>query len=212
MLFRTASVLAIAALAMACGKENDDKSKAPPPPGGGEAKVTKKDPPKKPDGDKDKKPAKPAGDEFATYAALDVGADYKSWDKLNKTPVKSKTHGGRFVDTYVNKVGVEAYKKDDAEIPVGTIIVKSSFEVDDNDKATDVAGPLFIMERKAGKDGKGEWWYGLHWEKVPAQWQDAMGGSQAYWRTPSDKVGYCSDCHDNYDRELGGIPKSAQAY
>lgn len=157
------------------------------------------------------KAAAPA-DPYAEYAPLDVGADWASWPKLNKQPVLSKTHGHRFVDTYVNDVGREAYKDDDADIPVGTVIVKTSFENQDG-KPSEVAGPIFIMKRVAGENG-GEptWWYGLHWEKVPEKWQKAMGGSQAYWRTPSEKVGYCDGCHDNFPRELGGIPKEARSW
>jgi hypothetical protein len=33
-----------------------------------------------------------------------------------------------------------------------------------------------------------------------------------YWRGKSPKVGYCYKCHDNYDRELGGVPPEHRAY
>ncbi len=211
-------------LFVACGKNGDSGSKAPPPGDENADKMAadkkaadkkaadKKAADKKAADKKEEPKTEPAADPAATYAALEVGADYKTWDKLNKTSVKSKTHGGRFVDTYVNKVGVKAYKDGDADIPVGTIVVKTSWETKD-DKPTDVAGPIFIMERRAGKGGgDASWWYGLHWEKVPEGWQSAIGGSQAYWRTPSEKVGYCSECHDNFPRELGGIPKAHRAY
>jgi hypothetical protein len=150
-------------------------------------------------------------DQHAVYGPLEVGADHASWPKLNKEPVMSKTHGGRFVDTYVNEIGREAYKDDDAEIPVGTVIVKTSWETVDG-AATEVAGPIFVMERRAGEGGEPTWWYALHWEKVPEKWQKAMGGEQAYWRTPSSKVDYCSGCHDNFPRELGNIPKEARSW
>ena len=35
--------------------------------------------------------------------------------------------------------------------------------------------------------------------------QPELGGP-VYWRTPSKKVDYCSECHENYDRGLGGVP------
>lgn len=150
-------------------------------------------------------------DPHAQYAPLEVGADYASWPKLNSQPVLSKTHGKRFVDTYVNDVGREAYQNDDAEIPVGTVIVKTSWE-NEGGEPSEVAGPTFVMERRAGEDGEPTWWYALHWEKVPEKWQKAMGGEQAYWRTPSAKVDYCSGCHDNFPRELGGIPAEARSW
>jgi hypothetical protein len=157
------------------------------------------------------KGAPAASDPSAVYGPLEKGADYQSWTKLNKTPVKSKTHGNRWVDTYVNTEGVEAFKNDDADIPMGAVIVKTSFESAADGSATDVPGPIFVMAR-VDNDGEPGWWYGLHWESVPDKWQKAMGGAQAYWRTPSKKVDYCSDCHDNYPREIGGIPKDARAY
>lgn len=148
----------------------------------------------------------------AVYGPLEHGAEFASWTKVNSTQVMSKTHGKRFVDTHVNDVGLEAYKDDDADIPVGTVIVKPSWETVDG-VATEVSGPTFVMKRVAGADGgDATWWYALHWEKVPDKWQKAMGGSQAYWRTPSKKVGYCSECHDNFPRELGGVPKEHRAY
>lgn len=161
------------------------------------------------DGDGDKgAPADPA----AVYGPLEKGADYQGWTKMNKAPVKSKTHGGRFVDTYVNEVGAEAYKNDDADIPVGTVIVKASWEPNaDGSGPSEVAGPLFVMAR-VDEGGEPGWWYALHWEKVPESWQSKVGGAQVYWRTPSAKVGYCSECHDNYPRELGSVPKDMRAY
>ena len=149
-------------------------------------------------------------DPNAEFGPLEKGADYASWTKLNKAPVKSKTHGGRFVDTYVNEVGLEAYKNDDAEIPVGTIIVKTSKEPGP-DGPTEVDGPIFVMAR-VDNSGEAGWWYGFHWEKIPEKWQKALKGTQAYWRTPSKKVDYCSGCHDNYPRELGGIPKDFRTW
>ncbi len=217
-MIKTLLVMVVWILAVGCGKNSDPE--APPPSqkqplqkqqeaqqspvAMGEKKMGEKEPAPKPS---------ESNDEFAGYTALDVGADYKSWEKLNKKPVLSKTHGRRFVDTYVNKVGVAAYKDGDADIPVGTIVVKTSWEAKGG-KPSDVPGPIFIMKRIAASTAGGEpsWWYGLHWEKVPAEWQDAIGASQAYWRTPSKKVGYCSECHDKFPRELGGIPKKMRNY
>lgn len=144
------------------------------------------------------------------YAPLDVGADYKSYTKVNKETFVSPTHGKRFVDIYVNDVGLAAYTSD-AEFPVGSIVVKTSWETADG-KPTDVAGPIFVMEKKAAgfSPDHGDWWYGLHWENVPASWQPKMGGAtQVYWRSPSAKVNYCWECHDNFDRAMG-LPPAEQ--
>ncbi len=146
-----------------------------------------------------------AGD--AEYGELEVGADWKTYTKVNTQQYIAETHGGRFVDVYVNSVGLEAYKNEDAELPVGSIIVKTSKERD-GDKASSVDGPIFVMEkRQKGYDAEhDDWWYGFHWAKVPKKWQSRLG-KQAYWRSPSKKVNYCWECHENYNRNLGMVPK-----
>lgn len=148
-----------------------------------------------------------AGDPHAAYAELEVGADYLTWTRVNREPFVSPTHGGRHVDVYVNEVGRAAYLDDEAEIPVGTVVVKASWEVADGER-TEVPGPIFVMEKRApGFDAEhGDWWYALHWADVPEGARGMRGARQAYWRSPSKKVGYCSGCHDDYDRQLGGVP------
>lgn len=150
------------------------------------------------------------GDDGATFGPLAVGADFATYVHMNTTPVPSETHGGRLVDTYVNAVGAAAYLDDDAEIPVGTVVVKTSVETRAG-ASTGEAGPIFVMEKRpAGFDPEhGDWAYAIHWAAPPARWADTLGGP-IYWRSPSPKVGYCVECHDNYDRNLGGVPGPAR--
>jgi hypothetical protein len=145
-------------------------------------------------------------DDGAIFGPLAVGADYASYVKMNTTPVPSETHGGRLVDTYVNTVGAAAYLDDDAEVPVGAVIVKTSV-----DATTHETGPLFVMEKRlAGFDpDHGDWSYAIHWGAPPAAWAKKLGGP-IYWRSPSHRINYCIECHDNYDRNLGGVPGSAR--
>ncbi len=149
----------------------------------------------------------------ADYRPLDVGADYKSWTKMSKAPFLSKTHGGRYVEVYVNDIGLDAFKSDSAAFPVGTIIVKTSWETKDG-KVTDIAGPIFVMEKKErGFSRKDEdWWFGLHWEKVPRQWQSRMKASSVYWQSPSQEVEYCGSCHRALDRGIGGVPADQRSW
>jgi hypothetical protein len=56
-----------------------------------------------------------------------------------------------------------------------------------------------------------DWFYGIHWEKPTPKQLEALGGP-IYWRGKSKKVGYCYGCHDNYDREIGGVPKDSRAW
>ena len=149
------------------------------------------------------------GDEGAVFGPLEVGADWKSYTKVNATPAQSEDHGGRFVNTYVNDIGLDAYTDPDEEapIPVGAIIVKTSWEGEGGETGPN-AGPIFVMEkREAGFDADREdWYYALHWEKIPAKWQ-AKIEHPLYWRTPSKKVDYCWKCHEGYDRQLGMVPE-----
>jgi hypothetical protein len=75
------------------------------------------------------------------------------------------------------------------------------------------AGPIFVMEkREAGfNPDQGDWWYAIHWAEPAESWTK-KGGGPIYWRTPSPKAQYCFDCHDSFDRQLGGIPAESRAY
>jgi hypothetical protein len=155
----------------------------------------------------------PPADPNAVYAPLDIGAGYQSWKKATKHPHVSPTHGKRYVETYVNAVGYAAYTDESAQIPVGTVIVKSSYEAKGG-KPTNVAGPLFVMKKmqKGYDPERDDWYYALHWKAVPDRWQKRVRGSQVYWRSPSKKVNYCVKCHDDYDRGLGMSPVEARAW
>ncbi|ACY16980.1 cytochrome P460 family protein [Haliangium ochraceum] len=156
----------------------------------------------------DAEPAAEAADPNTTFGPLAVGADWESYAKLNDTPVRSGDHGGRFVDTYVNDIGAAAYKDDSAEVPVGTIVVKTSWERD-GDQPSDRRGPIFVMEKRdAGfAPEHGDWYYAIHWENAPERF-----GGQLYWQSPSPKVDYCWECHEGYDRSLGGVPEEHRTW
>ena len=72
----------------------------------------------------------------------------------------------RLVDTYVSAGGIAAYLDDEAAIPVGTVLVKTSMEADGT------PGPLFVMEKRAaGADAdRDDWAYAIHWADPPARW------------------------------------------
>jgi hypothetical protein len=148
-----------------------------------------------------------AGDEASRFGPLEIGADWKTYTKLNKASFKSDTHGGRMVDTYVNATGLEAFKKGE-DMPVGSIVVKTS-----KDSADGSEGPVFVMEKRAAGFNKehGDWWFAIHWADPPAKWKQRLGGS-LYWRTPSKKAQYCADCHDNYVTGMGGVPDPQKAW
>jgi hypothetical protein len=103
-------------------------------------------------------------------------------------------------------VGAAAYKDESAEIPVGTIVVKTSWQRD-GDKPSDVAGPIFVMKKmEPGYDpANQDWYYAIHWDKPTPKLMKKYG--PMYWRSPSPKVKYCWGCHNDYDRQLGQVPE-----
>ncbi len=143
-------------------------------------------------------------DPNTVFGPLDVGAEYESWKKVNTETFVSKPHGKRFVDIHVNEVGYDAYITK-AEFPVGTIIVKPSWTAKDG-KPSEVQGPLFVMEKKAkGFDAEhNDWWYGFWWGEPTGAWKGKGG---IYWRSPSPKVNYCWECHDDFTEEVGRPPR-----
>jgi hypothetical protein len=143
------------------------------------------------------------------YGPLDIGADYASFRRVTPLPYLSTVHGGRWVHVYVNEIGANAYV-DGGMIPVGTIVVKASWESDGAGQPSSVAGPLFVMEKRPPgyAADHGDWWFAIHWAE-PTPTQLSRLGGPIYWRGASPKVGYCSDCHDAYDRGLGGLVPSS---
>lgn len=152
--------------------------------------------------------AMPETDE-SKFGPLEVGADYATYKKLSRAPFPSKTHGGRFVEVYVNDVGYGAYINEQ-DLPVGTVVVKTSWEAKDG-APSDVPGPIFVMRKEAPGylPDHEDYYYGIHWA-APTPKQAAMLGGPIYWRGHSAKVSYCYKCHDNYDRSIGGVPTEAQ--
>jgi hypothetical protein len=143
------------------------------------------------------------------FGPLDVGADYTRFRRVTSLPYLSTVHGGRWVHVFVNEVGANAYVGG-AAIPVGTVVVKASWESDAAGQPSSVAGPLFVMEKRAPgyAPEHGDWWYAIHWAE-PTPTQRARLGGPIYWRGSSPKVEYCTDCHDAYDRGLGGLVPSS---
>lgn len=86
---------------------------------------------------------------------------YRSWVPANTAPAAPGFHGERFLFTYVNETGADAYMKyeEDPVIPAGTLIAKESFSVTESGKAR--KGPLFFMEKVAAgtSPATNDWYY-----------------------------------------------------
>jgi hypothetical protein len=153
--------------------------------------------------------AQPGDDPESVFGPLDVGADYLQYRKVTDKPFQSLDHGNRWVDVYVNTLGAAAYLSG-ADMPVGSIVVKTSWQNDDG-RPSNVEGPLFIMEKRAAgyAPGHGDWYYAIYWAHPPPAEAQKFGGP-FYWRGKSPRAAYCWECHDSYDRQLGGLTPSSQ--
>lgn len=119
--------------------------------------------------------------------------DYRDWTKVSAFPAAPGFHGGRFLTTWVNEAGAEAYLKyeEDPEIPAGTRIAKESFSVGDDGAVT--PGPLFLMQKvEAGASPEtGDWHYMM---VAPNGAPQAVNVQTA-----------CSACHQENFGHQGGL-------
>jgi hypothetical protein len=114
-------------------------------------------------------------------------ADYRGWTQASVAPAAPGPHGDRFLMTWVNDAGTDAYLEfadENVVIPAGTVIAKESFDVRPDGIAA--PGPLFFMEKVAAGTSSvtNDWFYMM---VSPA------GVPQAV-----DVVAGCHACHENY--------------
>ncbi|MEL7415081.1 MAG: cytochrome P460 family protein [Pseudomonadota bacterium] len=125
----------------------------------------------------------------------DFVRDYKSWKLASTAPAAPGFHSNRFLLTYVNDVGFEAYTKyeEDPVIPAGTVIAKESFGVNDEGKVR--PGPLFIMQKaEPGASPETLDWYYM---------AVSTGGNAM----AINVMTACNDCHIGFDYQGGmGYP------
>ncbi|QIE54089.1 cytochrome P460 family protein [Pikeienuella piscinae] len=142
-------------------------------------------------------------DLYAGYQQGDKGwipsemvSGYRKWGAATTAPANPGFHGGRFLFTYVNETGFDAYTEyaEDPDIPAGTKIAKESFTIGEDLSVK--PGPLFLMEKVAAgvSPETNDWYYMM---VAP------NGAPQAI-----DVETACSACHmENYGFQGGlGYP------
>ncbi|MGH1419197.1 MAG: cytochrome P460 family protein [Hyphomicrobiaceae bacterium] len=95
-------------------------------------------------------------------AGHEVASKYRNWKAASTRPATPGVHGERFLMTFVNDVGYDAYtdfKDEDVKMPIGTIIAKESFKANKKNKVA--IGPLLIMTKLAegAAPDFGDWKY-----------------------------------------------------
>lgn len=105
--------------------------------------------------------------------------EYKSYTKINDTRVKSNQHGGIFVNTLINKTGIDSFRNKKYPYDDGTVVIKEGFDTETSDLSK-----IYIMKKIKGYDSQnGDWLYAV---------TDPNGKVQM-----SGKIQMCISCHTN---------------
>ena len=130
-----------------------------------------------------------------SQAGHPVATAYRDWTAASTWAAATGTHGNRFLFTYVNDAGKDAYlafAEENVDMPVGSILAKESFTIGKKgDKKGKVqSGPLFLMEKVAAGtfDETDNWKYTLITPKGIA-WIES-GKTE-----PAKIAKFCHDCH-----------------
>ncbi len=114
---------------------------------------------------------------------------YRRWQRFNRAPYRSATHGERYVNNYANKIG-EAYGRYEktGTMPVGAVLAKDSFAVTSGGDV--FVGPLFLMEKMpAGFNPSSRDW----------RYMMIMPDGSLFGETKgvgSQRVEFCITCHE----------------
>ncbi|MFQ5844265.1 MAG: cytochrome P460 family protein [Planctomycetota bacterium] len=110
--------------------------------------------------------------------AMELFRAHKTWRKMNRTPVKSKPHGGMMIYDYVNSRGQPTFTAGRGTYLTGAAIAKVGL------KGGRVAKVWLMEKRRRGYDrSNGDWWY--------AQLSAAGKVEKA------GKLAKCINCHTN---------------
>ena len=127
---------------------------------------------------------------------------------MNSREWNSRTHGHRWVNTYVSKEAVKAYQNSDP-MPGGAWVVKESFE-DAGGKPSAVPGPLYVMRKGKASDSPstGGWQFALQWDKPVAGNPEGIQGP-VRWLPGDPHLSTCLKCHSHFRAAdfLGGVPE-----
>jgi len=127
--------------------------------------------------------------------------------KMNDHPWNSRTHGHRWVNTYVSKDAADAYKNS-GDLPEGAWVVKESFE-NDNGKASRTPGPLYVMHKGKLADSPqtGGWQYAMRWDN-PVAGNPEKIQMPVTWLPGDEHLNSCVQCHNHFKSAdyLGGVP------
>lgn len=116
--------------------------------------------------------------------------DYNNLEPIQTEPVRSTSHGNRWIRVWVTASGSDAYRAG-KPLPAGAYAVMSSLE-DRWGRPSFESGPLYMLETLA--DGKPSLTY--YWPRVPEAKRGETGGqASVYWRGKDPNLETCMGCH-----------------
>ncbi|HUO56927.1 MAG TPA: cytochrome P460 family protein [bacterium] len=128
--------------------------------------------------------------------------------QMNSKPWNSRTHGHRWVNTYVSRESVEAYRNSNP-LPVGSLVVKESFE-EEGGKISNTPGPLYVMRKGNPSDSPatGGWQYAMEWDH-PVAGNPENILTPAKWLPGDGHLNSCVKCHGHFKASdyCGGVPE-----
>ncbi|HEY5040119.1 MAG TPA: cytochrome P460 family protein, partial [bacterium] len=145
----------------------------------------------------------------SSTSLLDQVAHYqRDFVKMNSRMWNSRTHGHRWVNTYVSKDAVLAYKNSNPT-PEGALVVKESFENKEGQPSA-VYGPLYVMAKGKVSDSAeiGGWQFALIWDH-PASGNPENITHPVKWLPGDAHLASCVKCHNHFKATdyVGGIPE-----
>ena len=149
----------------------------------------------------------------ASLDLLALAQDYRhNLVKMNTQPWNSRTHGHRWVNTYVSKESARAYRESGA-LPVGSLVVKESFE-NEGGKISTNPGPLYVMRKGDPQDSPatGGWQFAMEWDQ-PAPGNPEKLLAPVKWLPGNDGLNSCVRCHNHFKASdyCGGVPEGFES-
>ncbi|HVZ80126.1 MAG TPA: cytochrome P460 family protein [bacterium] len=128
---------------------------------------------------------------------------------MDSSPWNSRTHGHRWVNTYVSPEAAQAYRDTEA-MPEGALVVKESFEDSGEDGPSKVPGPLYVMEKgkRSESPRTGGWRYALRWDH-PVEGNPERIKGPVTWVSGDPHLNSCVKCHGRFkDTDyMAGVPE-----
>jgi hypothetical protein len=118
---------------------------------------------------------------------------FSNWQRFNKTPYLSATHGNRYVNNYANPIAVRAEYGRGKKMPAGSVLAKDSFTVTDDGEVFGAA--LFLMEKlpPGVSPQTADWRY---WMIMPDG--SILGDTED---DSAGEVAFCHTCHKSVARD-----------